>query len=135
MPQIEVLSLEMTDVTEAGFKSISTLPKLRLLSLHHRGFDAKGLAHLKGMTSLEELRLMNTSVTNEGLSVLADLPNLKKLSISTEERMSTLTDAGLVHLRGLSSLEKLELSGGWASKNAIAKLQSELPHCKIVADR
>ena len=67
-----------------------------------------GLAPLKALKNLRELNLSWTHVTDAGLKQLEeDLPQLQSLYL----RGLYLSDAGLVHLRGLKNLRTLYLSG------------------------
>jgi hypothetical protein len=60
------------------------------------------------------------------------LPKLRSLTLFREAfREVTLTDEGLAHLQGLTGLEKLNISGGWASDAAIEDLRMALPNCDI----
>ena len=68
-----------------------------------RGTD-KGLAHLKGLTSLETLNLENT----RGVS-----------------------DFGLVHLKALTNLRQLDLDGTKVTDAGVQDLQEALPRVKI----
>jgi hypothetical protein len=86
------------------------------------------------MASLEELELKNTRVTNEGLRVLRGLPGLRTLAIFCEPRLRTLNDAGLTYLKDLPKLERLSLTGGWASPAAVADLRARLPNCTVATD-
>jgi hypothetical protein len=43
-----------------------------------------------------------------------------------------VTDAGLVHLKGLTKLEKLVLSGTMVTDAGAKDLQAALPKCKII---
>jgi len=84
-----------------------------------------------------------TDVTDDGLAVLKEIPKLRSLAIEWDpewgRRLRELgfnqgtgtTDAGLVHLKELTNLEKLYFSGDWASEEAIAELREALPNCKI----
>lgn len=62
-----------------------------------------GLAHLKGLTSLETLHLENTQVGDEGLA----------------------------HLKGLTKLQKLNLRGTRVSNAGLTELKQALPNCSI----
>jgi hypothetical protein len=133
--EVRELFLELTDVSEVGMASVATLPQLRRLVLYGgRGITDRGLANLRGMSSLEALELKNTQVTSGGLLVLPSLPNLRSLVIFCEPRLATLDDAGLAHLKNLPKLSALSITGGWASWGAIAELQTHLPNCKLVTD-
>jgi len=45
-----------------------------------------------------------------------------------------VTDAGLVHLQGLTNLRTLELRETKATAKGIAALQKVLPECRITSD-
>ena len=62
------------------------------------------LRYLKAST--ESLDLGISEVTDEGLAALTRLRNLKSLSLAVG-----FSDAGLVHVKGLSSLQRLSLRG------------------------
>ncbi|MCE9608122.1 MAG: SMP-30/gluconolactonase/LRE family protein [Planctomycetia bacterium] len=64
-----------------AMKEIGTLPKLRMLRLFVGTFDDVGVAHLKGLTTLEELVLNSPNVTDAALDSLAGLTNLRKLRL------------------------------------------------------
>ncbi len=61
------------------------------------------------LPGVEAIRCAGTrsSVTNAGLAHLAGLTNLKELNLSE----TGITDAGLVTLKGMKSLQRLELCG------------------------
>ena len=87
---------------------------------------------LKPLSKLEELQLIATQVTDDGLPVLESFPRLRDLTLFHERwRNPTFTPAGLVHLEGLKSLERLELSGGWVSTSDVRALRKALPDCSI----
>jgi internalin A len=89
-----------------------------------------GLAHLAGLTSLQELNLWDTQVTDAGLAHLAGLTSLQAepvghagdgcgagpLGRAEEPAIAdliwkrTVTDAGLAHLAGLKSLQSWKLN-------------------------
>ncbi len=87
------------------------------------------LAHLRGLSGLEQLYLCDTKVTDDGLASASELTRLQFLNLRRTglsdvglghlSRLTGLrslllgntkvTDAGLVHLKGLTSLEVLDL--------------------------
>ena len=71
---------------------------------------------------LTVLYLRGTRITDDGLIHLSGLTKLEKLDLAE----TGITDAGLVHLRGLSTLKKLYLR-----KRALRKMASEISnkHC------
>ena len=69
--------------------------------------------------------LKGTQVTDAGLVHLKGLTNLKEMHLSRTQ----VTDAGLVHLKGLTNLEWLYLSD--AQLAGAGSLQLALPNCRI----
>ena len=63
-------------------------------------------ASFSGADGLEELTLPGTPVTDAGLVHLKGLINLSVLDLGG----TYLTDAGMVHLKGLTDLSKLDLA-------------------------
>jgi hypothetical protein len=69
-----------------------------------------------------------------GLSSLSDTDVMHLDVVPTLEYLETsraITDAGLIHLRGLKNLKELDLNGSVVSDAGVAKLQQALPNCKI----
>ena len=50
---------------------------------------------------------------------------------SAELGRTQIADAWLVHLKGLTNLRRLELTGTKVTAAGVADLQKELPNCKI----
>ena len=46
-------------------------------------------------------------------------------------KCTKITDAGLVHLKGLTNLQELDLSRTRTTDAGVAVLQKALPNCKI----
>jgi len=93
-------------VTGAGLAHLGGLTKLEELNLLGTNDTDAGLAHLKNLKELRYLNLGYTKVTDAGLAHLAKLTSLESLSL---EGAHEITDAGLLHLRGLSKLKHLHL--------------------------
>jgi hypothetical protein len=129
---IEKVTLQLTDATDDGMKSLAALKKLKSLSLHGSRVGDRGFSYIKTMSSLEHLELTNTQVTDRSLPLLKDLPNLRSLALFREARLGpTFTEAGLADLKALTELKQLYICGGWASDAAIRDLQKALPNCTI----
>jgi len=77
----------------------------------------------------DQLSLDYTETTDEELGEkLKELPGLKKLELTSCRK---ITDAGLVHLKGLTNLEELSLHDTKTTPAGIKSLQEALPDCKI----
>lgn len=138
VPEVELLKLELTDVTDKGMRYVAALPKLKSLTVYggYWSVGNRGLAQLRRLANLKHLELINTRVTDDGLVVLKDVPRLQSLVLFHEAwRGRTFTDAGVAHLKGLTNLQTLELIGGWISDEAARELQRALPNCKITWTR
>jgi uncharacterized protein (TIGR02996 family) len=86
-------------------------------------------ARLSGNRNLRQLDLTGCSpVTDATLARFALLTRLRHLELAG----SVVTDAGLVHLRGLTALRWLDVrSGGQVSAAGVGALQKDLPRCRI----
>jgi hypothetical protein len=126
MPEVESLTLELTDATDGGMRQIGMLSNLRELVLYggRPGIGDRGLAQLGTCPKLETLSLVNTRVTDEGLAALEQFPALSSLILYRDAfRKRTITDAGLVHLKSLPELRSLALTGGWMTDAGLAHLK------------
>ena len=55
-----------------------------------------------------------------------------EVSLRSRFGFSQLTDAGLVHLKGLTKLKLLVVSGTRVTNRGVAELKKALPNCKII---
>ena len=79
-----------------------------------------------------EVSLSNKKdVTDAGLVHLTGLTKLEALNLINTD----ITDAGLVYLKALSGLEKLSLFGTKVTRAGVAELQKALPACRITIRR
>lgn len=90
LPDLKVLSLNNTQVSDAGLKHLKRLTNLKILWLDNTQITDSGLEHLKGLTNLEYLTLRNTQVSDAGLDHLEGLTNLKVLYLDNTQ----VTDEG-----------------------------------------
>ena len=77
-PDLEVLVLCGSQVTDAGLVHLQGLKRLRLLHLADTQVTDAGLVHLQGLTQLRSLDLARTQVTEDGVANLRDaLPDCR----------------------------------------------------------
>ena len=107
---------------------LKELPNLEILSLSNTQVSDAGLEHLKGLTNLKILWLDNTQITGSGLEHLKGLTNLEWLSL----RNTQVSDAGLEHLEGLTNLNVLYLNDTQVTHEGVKKLQDALPNCSNI---
>ena len=98
----------------AEFKQIGQLKSLKSLTLYGKchGLTDDTLAHLAGLTALEDLGTDAIQVTDAGLKHLAALPNLRSASffhIAYPDK--GFTGAGFAAFKTLPKLEKLTVAG------------------------
>ena len=80
------------------------------------------------MTNLETLGLSGCEqITDAGLVHLKGLTNLQSLFLMKTQ----ITDAGLVHLKELTNLQDLNLIETPITDSGVAELQKALPNCLI----
>ena len=80
---------------------------------------------------IDSIHLSFSSVTDAGLAHLAGLTSLTQLYLADTQ----VTDAGLSHLAGLTSLTKLYLARTQVTDAGVAKLREALSRCRIEWDR
>jgi len=96
------------------FAAIGGLKSLKSLTLYGscKGLTDETLAHLAGLTALEELGTDGIQVTDAGLKHLAALPNLRTASffhIAFPDK--GFTGAGFAAFKSLPKLERLTVAG------------------------
>jgi hypothetical protein len=94
-------------VTDEGIAAIKDWKKLARLNLHGTKVSDTALEHIAGITTLQSLNVGSTLMTDVGLERLTTLPSLKELTMGGNE----LGDAGLQALRQMPGLTYLDLSG------------------------
>ncbi len=145
-------------ITDATPKALSVLPRLRVLSL---GFCYQitdvSLEALGRTSSLEKLLLWSCeAISDRGITAIAELPKLSwlelpeladisddgvgalartgsELTVLKFLQLDQISDRGVVGLRQLSKLRRLQIEGcKHVTESAIEELQRALPECCIV---
>ncbi|XP_069552456.1 uncharacterized protein [Brachyistius frenatus] len=112
LSRLSLLSeLDLTDytqVTDQGVGHLSTMTRLKKLSLSNTQVTDAGLPSLRGLRELQELCLDRTSVTSRNVAELVTcLPHLQVLGLASTAVGDTVVRRGLIHC---SQLVKLNLS-------------------------
>lgn len=94
-------------LTEAGFRPLAALARLRELVLEDASVSDAALPALVGLTQLELLSLDHTAITDAGLAHVAGLVRLRTLLL----RRTGIGPFGLKHIARLNSLMCLDVSG------------------------
>lgn len=97
------------EIDDEILKEIAThCPHLEKLFLCRADITAKGLEHLKGLSSLRYLTFLNCKNLNDDcLEEVSGFPALEYLDINMCEKVS---DQGIEHLKNLKTLQHLHLS-------------------------
>ena len=102
-PDLVVLDLRGTRVTDAGMGPLASMTNLKRLQLQETNITDAGLTGIKTLPKLEVLNLYATHVTDAGVATLASSTKLKRLYIWR----TGVTDAGAAKLN--KALPKLEI--------------------------
>jgi internalin A len=149
LPALAVLRVDSCNVTDAGLHHLRNTKTLAELSLAGTKVTDRGLASLKGLDKLRALDVSKTAVQG---SALAELPAaaMRKLVLDSTRFDDTgakhlarftglttlsasdcpVTDAGLIGLKELKKLTKVNLSGTKAA-DGVAKLLGTLPELEV----
>jgi hypothetical protein len=129
VPEIQALQIDRTGVTDAAISFIGRLPQLRFLDLwQNQGVTdisavgemtnlesfqfignssaERGFARLKALRKLKRLQIYSPALGDDEMGMLDDLQELTFLNLYS----TRLTDSGLIHLKGLTRLQLLDLS-------------------------
>lgn len=112
LPSLRRLALR--NVSSAGLKRVSGLTSLRRLELYGTAFNEnQHLQCLSHLTNLQSLDVTGFNSTDETLAQLKSLRSLKRLRLSplAYAPLPGISEAGLVHLKAMPSLESVELYG------------------------
>jgi hypothetical protein len=114
LPSLEDLSIRNetrspTSVSVAALEQIARIRTLKRLQLTLFDVRGPGLVTLGALPALESLRLTNADLTYEDLRHLGTFPSLKEFCWSSFPEETDPRRPTLRHLRGLTSLTRLEL--------------------------
>ena len=116
------LDVSATHLTDDGLADIEFLPDLWELNLAKTRITNAGLESLAGLKHLQRLNIAATQIDDDGLQYIGKrfsslLPFRGKLNLAG----TNITDAGLVHLRGVS-LDSLDLSDTSITDSGVKQL-------------
>ncbi len=127
VPSLRYLSFQGDGFTDGALEHVRAIATLETLDLPTAIGNA-GIAHLAGHRRLEALAV--AGATDEGLRHLKAIPSLKRLDLDSL-RGTSITNAGLVHLRELKLLEHLRLPSVDMTEEGLAHL-AELSQLKYL---
>lgn len=128
-PNVLQLRLEGCAVTGKGLQGLKRWPLLGSLQLERMSLSGQELAALDGLPALKTLEISNCSgLGDAALESFPALPELRLLNLET----SGIESTGLQNLRGLPSLQKLNLRDDRLTDQALLALPS-LPKLKLLS--
>lgn len=95
LPQLKILGLSQTEITDEGLRHLSHLEDLYQITLYKTKVTDAGLQHLGTLDRLAYLTLTDTEVSDEGLRHLAGLERLRYVWA----RSTKVTEQGAAMLR------------------------------------
>jgi Leucine-rich repeat (LRR) protein len=127
LPELRILQLQSTEVTDAGLRHLMQVPQLDFLDLNGTLVTDAGLEYVGQLPRLRWLHLDGTLVTDAGLEHIKQLTRLEELFLTG----TRVTDAGLEHLKDLPQLQVLHLDESMVAGEGARKLHEALPNCLI----
>ena len=106
--QLSSLSVAGPNVTDESLMGIDALIELKRLSVENAPVSDKPFVELNRLSQLQSVYFSDISVTDLTLAQLARLSQLQHLELC---RSRLITNAGLAHMRGKSSLVVLRIVG------------------------
>ncbi|MCA9225691.1 MAG: protein kinase [Planctomycetales bacterium] len=106
-PELEVLRLNGTPLTNAGLSHIGKLTQLRELSVFATRITDPGIAQLRGLTQLQTLHLAITDITDDSLQHLSRMRRLEWLALV---KCSRISGSGFQNLGELQQLKYLDMN-------------------------
>jgi WD40 repeat protein/Leucine-rich repeat (LRR) protein len=92
-----------TQISDVGLEHLAGLTNLESLNVGEmKNLRGPGLTHLRYLTKIKGLSLRGTQVTDDGLAGIKDWKHLESLALQ-----ASVSDAGLIHLAGLTNLQYL----------------------------
>jgi F-box/leucine-rich repeat protein 14 len=150
------LGLGLSPINDDGLQHIGELTQLEFLDLTGAKVGDRGVSFLQNLRALQSLALVSTRVTDLSMSVIGSLPALQKLDIRgcnvTDRGLAALgksrslrrlvafptdygggkiTDAGLMHLKTVTTLEYVNVARNQVTPAGASALLSALPNCEV----
>src|SRR6185436_1542851 len=122
-PNLRVLQLIGTNVTDADLVHLLGLAKLEWLGLRSTSVTGAGLAQLATLRNLNYVNLADTKLSDAEMPAVGKLLGLTGMNLSNTK----ITDAGLIHLQSIGRLTKLNLTGTAVTDAGVAAAKKYLP--------
>jgi len=126
MPELDILYLHKTGITDAALPHLARHANLRFLSLRATAITDQGVDHLRQLTKLERLYLNQTQITDAALPSLLAHPNLRLLSL----KETAITDMAFMNVDAPIRLDTIVLDTTAIADRTLATLAAHAPQLK-----
>ncbi|MBI3854336.1 MAG: hypothetical protein HY293_01455 [Planctomycetes bacterium] len=117
-----------SSITDAGLVAIARLPKLRSLRLSElKEVTPAGWKALARAPALRELHFTYCSLDDAGLAALAGIKDVEFLAFYQWREEGKITDEGLLSLKGLKNLRRLNIYSKPVTLEGMKALGDQLP--------
>jgi eukaryotic-like serine/threonine-protein kinase len=127
-PELQMLTLLETPLTDSYFSQLARMPNLRTLVLGRTKTTGAGLSMLQGLAHLEALHIEGNDFGDDGVTALPKLRHLQVVVL----RCTSVSDAGIPVLSGLTGLKRLDLTATAVTDGGLKRLKKTLPGCEIL---
>jgi hypothetical protein len=131
LPNLSYFVANTGNMSDEGLRHLTRLQGLEMLRLHWGKLTGEGFRHLTELPKLRVVDADHGQLTNDCLAHLGKIPSLQKLRLDANEKLS---DAGLVHLHGLSNLQALSVRETAVTEAGVKAFQAKLPACSVSWD-
>lgn len=127
-PELRVLSLDYSAITDVGLVQLPELKQLRVFAGQGcEGIGAPSFSAIARVSSLEHLVLFRTSLTDDDVQKLSALKSLNHLNIANTK----VTDGCVDSLLKFPSLKLLDIQGTAITAEGVARLRAGLQNCDV----
>ena len=130
LTKLEVLDLSNTKITDSWREAMPELPRLTWLDVRGTKITDLGLRRMSDLPSLKNLFVSGPKITNSGLEHLGKMTSLEHLSLTLCRGVS---NSGLLYLRGLYRLKRLDLRGTSVLEDAPTSCSGSCPTARCSA--
>ncbi len=124
---LEILG-QMPSLERINFQRWNPWHPKKQRQIKKRMYAVSSLKHLKRLTNLKELYLPGYDIDDEALAYIGSLKTLEVLGIGGGPH---ITNAGLLQLKDLPNLKKLDFRSSNIDREAALKLHQFIPQCYI----
>jgi hypothetical protein len=105
--------------------------EINLSGARRAGLTDAGLPPLDGLPNLRKLRLSFIAITDASLVKVGRLTSLEDLELNDNKH---ITDAGLVHLKGLVNLKRLDVRSTSVTSAGVTEFRKALPQVVVISN-